>query len=69
MWVCYLSLFWRKDEEFQGVGLTYGGSIGFGIKTPRSRIGLDLGFGTDEKVYDFATTNRKFSLNLHYQPL
>jgi hypothetical protein len=46
------------DEEGQRIGLTYGG----GIKA----AGFSLDVGIDQSIYDFPTTNRKFSLSYRF---
>ncbi|UCC11358.1 MAG: PorV/PorQ family protein [candidate division WOR-3 bacterium] len=43
------------DEEGERKGITYGGGISAG--------GFSLDVGVDQAIYDFTTTNRKFSLS------
>lgn len=46
------------DYEGQRIGFTFGGGIKAG--------GFSLDVGVDERMYDFATTNRKFSLSYKF---
>lgn len=46
------------DYEGQRIGLTFGGGIKAG--------GFSLDVGVDEAMYDFTTTNRKFSLSYQF---
>lgn len=46
------------DDEGERVGLTYGGGIKAG--------GFSLDVGVDQDIYDFPTTNRKFSLSYQF---
>jgi hypothetical protein len=48
--------FW--DNEGERVGFTYGGGIKAG--------GFSLDVGVDQDIYDFQTTNRKFSLSYQF---
>lgn len=48
--------FW--DTEGERVGFTYGGGIKAG--------GFSLDVGVDQDIYDFQTTNRKFSLSYQF---
>jgi hypothetical protein len=46
------------DKEGQRIGFTYGGGITAG--------GFSLDVGVDQSIYEFTTTNRKFSLSYHF---
>lgn len=46
------------DDEGERVGFTYGGGIKAG--------GFSLDVGVDQDIYDFPTTNRKFSLSYQF---
>ncbi len=46
------------DEEGARKGFTYGGGVRAG--------GFTLDVGVDQSIYDFKTTNRKFSLSYHF---
>ncbi len=46
------------DKEGQRIGFTYGGGITAG--------GFSLDVGVDQDIYDFSTSNRKFSLSYHF---
>jgi hypothetical protein len=53
-----LRLGYFYDYEGQKIGLTFGGGIQF--------KGLRFDIGIDENIYDFNTTNRKFSLSYNF---
>jgi len=46
------------DSEGARIGFTYGGGIKAG--------GFSLDVGVDQNIYDFTTSNRKFSLSYHF---
>jgi hypothetical protein len=46
------------DSEGARIGFTYGGGIKAG--------GFSLDVGVDQNIYEFTTTNRKFSLSYHF---
>jgi hypothetical protein len=46
------------DDEGERIGFTYGGGIKAG--------GFSLDVGVDQDIYDFPTTNRKFSLSYQF---
>ena len=48
-----------RDVEGQRMGLTFGGGI--------RAAGFSLDVGIDQSIYDFPTTNRKFSLSYEFQ--
>ncbi len=47
-----------RDNEGKRIGFTYGGGIKAG--------GFSLDVGIDQNIYDFPTTNRKFSLSYQF---
>jgi hypothetical protein len=47
-----------KDSEGKRTGFTYGGGIRAG--------GFSLDIGVDQNIYDFPTTNRKFSISYQF---
>jgi hypothetical protein len=53
-----LRLGYFRDTEGQRIGVTYGGGIQAG--------GFSLDIGIDQSIYDFKTSNRKFSLSYQF---